>query len=85
MNRNQQLAKSAGQLNQLGRVTFGLVDELDQNKNKRAMPDQLRHDPYFRPSPFRCWPINRTISWSALDMEVRRDDCSAVSPFVQEV
>lgn len=26
-------------------------------------------DAYFRPSPLKCWPINRTMSWSVLDID----------------
>lgn len=36
---------------------------------------------YFKPSPLKCWPINRTMSWSTLDIGLVGVGFS-VSPFI---
>lgn len=37
--------------------------------------------PYFKPSPLKCWTINRTISWSVWHMGFRGGDLIWKSPF----
>jgi hypothetical protein len=40
--------------------------------------------PYFKPSPLKCWTINRTISWSVWDMGFRDEDFTWKSPLANE-